>query len=633
MTQGVGARISVVLATCEGMPYLEEQLGSMIGQTRPADEIVVVDDRSDDRTLETVERVLAASGADVRISTNAARLGPAANFGNGILQATGDVIALCDQDDRWRPDRLARLEEVLLRTGAQAAFSDGRLIDGSGSLQAGTLWETAGFTGPLRRRWERGDHLGALLQTNVVTGATLAFRASLRDLVLPIPASAWHDHWIALLAAATGAIVAVPDLLIDYRLHGRNTMGLPDRDLRRRAAARLAAPDPRQTEIPRLKDVRDRLQHCAGTGAAVLRIEEKICHLERRAGLPATRHARIVPVAMEAVSGRYHRLAGGPKSIAVDLIRGPSEPRPPAVAPSPPAPERGTEGGSSPWSEKACGPFMAARSRLAHGWARTTQARAVREIPAVTQWIELAVGPQDLVVSVVMPTRNRAERVGTAISSVLGQRHQRWELVVVDDGSQDETPAVLAALTDERMRVVRSGGGGVSAARNLGLAAATGDVVAYLDDDNVMHPLWLHAVAWAFTTFPEIDSLYGARVVEGEEKVLGLRGGRLPELHFVPFNQRLLGVANFIDTGVFAHRRDLPGARFDESLSHGTEDWDLVGRLAAASPPLALPVIASLYSTRGQQRLSAGAGAAEEGRRVAAMAQGRGGMRMTTSSR
>lgn len=254
--------------------------------------------------------------------------------------------------------------------------------------------------------------------------------------------------------------------------------------------------------------------------------------------------------------------------------------------------------------------------QVAHVWARVAQARAVRDIPVVTQWIDLAVGPQDLVVSVVMATRNRAGYVGTAINSVLAQRHERWELVVVDDGSGDETPEILAAFADERVRVLHGAGQGVSAARNLGLAAATGAVVVYLDDDNVMHPLWLQAVAWAFTMFPDIESLYGARVVEGDERVLGLRGGRLPELHFVPFNRTVLKLANFVDTGVFAHRRGLPDARFDESLSQAA-DWDLVGRLTAARAPLALPVVANLYATRGSQRLSASADAAEEGRRVA----------------
>lgn len=261
-------------------------------------------------------------------------------------------------------------------------------------------------------------------------------------------------------------------------------------------------------------------------------------------------------------------------------------------------------------------------AHVAHLWARAAQARAVRDIAVVTSWVELAVGPQRLVISVIVPTRNRAHCVGTAIASVVAQRHSRWELIVVDDGSADETPGILAAIVDDRVKVLHTKGGGVATARNRGLALASGDIVVYLDDDNVMHPLWLHAVAWAFTVFPDINSLYGARVVEGDEKVLGLRGGRLPEVHFVPFNRLVLGFRNYIDMGVFAHRRELPGAHFDESLSQAA-DWDLVRRMTADSAPLVLPVVANLYSTRGPQRLTRSEGADEDGKRIAAMRRSR----------
>lgn len=318
-------RISVVLATYNGSRYLDEQLASIVAQSRPADEIVVVDDGSKDGSVEAVRRALAGATADVVISTNPDRLGPAANFGGGIRRATGDIIVLCDQDDRWRDDKLARLESVLLGTGALAVFSNGRLIDQTGAPLERTLWETANLEGRHLLRWEQGDHLGVLLRTNVVTGATLAFRSSLRDLVLPIPSSAWHDHWIALLAASTGDIVAVPDLLIDYRLHGQNTMGLPSRRLRDRVAMWFSTPDLGWEGMLRLRDVRSRLYERGVTGEAVVSMEEMIHHFECRFGLPSKRLARVRPLLREARSGRYRRLAAGHKSIVVDLFRRPAK--------------------------------------------------------------------------------------------------------------------------------------------------------------------------------------------------------------------------------------------------------------------------------------------------------------------
>jgi glycosyltransferase involved in cell wall biosynthesis len=86
--------------------------------------------------------------------------------------------------------------------------------------------------------------------------------------------------------------------------------------------------------------------------------------------------------------------------------------------------------------------------------------------------------------SVVIPTYNRAHCVGEAIESVLAQALPPHEIIVVDDGSTDDTPRVLAVFGD-RIRVIRQENAGVSAARNAGIAAATGEWIAFLDSDDV----------------------------------------------------------------------------------------------------------------------------------------------------
>ena len=94
-------------------------------------------------------------------------------------------------------------------------------------------------------------------------------------------------------------------------------------------------------------------------------------------------------------------------------------------------------------------------------------------------------------VSVVIPTRNRAEYVREAVASALGQSHPAVEVVVVDDGSTDTTPEVLSSVAgkDNRLRVIRHAeGGGAPRARNAGARAAGGTVLAFLDDDCLFHP-------------------------------------------------------------------------------------------------------------------------------------------------
>jgi Glycosyl transferase family 2 len=98
-------------------------------------------------------------------------------------------------------------------------------------------------------------------------------------------------------------------------------------------------------------------------------------------------------------------------------------------------------------------------------------------------------------VSVVITTFNRASVLPRAVLSVLDQEGIDLELIVVDDGSTDETAALLSRLEDPRLVVLRRPNGGLGAARNTGLARASGAWVAFLDDDDVALPGWLAALS------------------------------------------------------------------------------------------------------------------------------------------
>jgi glycosyltransferase involved in cell wall biosynthesis len=90
-------------------------------------------------------------------------------------------------------------------------------------------------------------------------------------------------------------------------------------------------------------------------------------------------------------------------------------------------------------------------------------------------------------VSVILPTHNRARWVGRAAASVLAQTHRHLELIVVDDASDDDTPEALAAL-EGPVSVLSQPRAGAYAARNLGLRHAAGEFVAFVDSDDVWHP-------------------------------------------------------------------------------------------------------------------------------------------------
>jgi cellulose synthase/poly-beta-1,6-N-acetylglucosamine synthase-like glycosyltransferase len=228
---------------------------------------------------------------------------------------------------------------------------------------------------------------------------------------------------------------------------------------------------------------------------------------------------------------------------------------------------------------------------------------------AVTSWIEQATLEKHPLVSVILPTHNRSRLLRRAVTSIVKQSYPNWEIILVDDGSSGDTPAVVEQLQGElgeqKLRAFRISPSGVCAARNVGLRAARGELIGYLDDDNTMHPLWLKAVVWAFAQRPEVDVVYGGIVIDDCLRVDRKARGALPSYYLNPFNREQLVSDNLADIGVIAHRRGLAEAYFDESLRE-MGDWDLLVRLTREKPPLVLPVLACFYSTEESDRLSGG---------------------------
>jgi len=116
----------------------------------------------------------------------------------------------------------------------------------------------------------------------------------------------------------------------------------------------------------------------------------------------------------------------------------------------------------------------------------------------------------ETLVSIVIPTFNRAYCISRAIDSALGQTHQPVEVIVVDDGSTDGTQDLIfgAYSRDERVRCIRQKNKGVSAARNKGLGAVRGDYVAFLDSDDVWKPWKLEVQLACLEMHPEAGMIW-----------------------------------------------------------------------------------------------------------------------------
>jgi glycosyltransferase involved in cell wall biosynthesis len=205
--------IAVCIATFEpDIALFETQIGSLRAQTDERWVCVISDDASDP---EHFSRIQAAVSGDDRfvLSRSDDRLGFYRNFERVLTLAPAEagLIALCDQDDRWYPDKLATLRAAL--RSAQMVYSDQRLVDARGRVLRETLW--AG------RRNNHTD-LVSLLVANSITGAATLLRREVAELSLPFPDTPglpFHDHWLGLVALAAGDIAYVDRPLYDYVQH------------------------------------------------------------------------------------------------------------------------------------------------------------------------------------------------------------------------------------------------------------------------------------------------------------------------------------------------------------------------------------------------------------------------------
>ncbi|MFN0087738.1 MAG: glycosyltransferase [Blastocatellia bacterium] len=202
-----------------------------------------------------------------------------------------------------------------------------------------------------------------------------------------------------------------------------------------------------------------------------------------------------------------------------------------------------------------------------------------------------AAAVSDLCVSIIMPAWNRADVIERALQSVLAQTWTNWECIIVDDGSEDDTGARIANyLPDSRFQYIRQPHRNVSVARNQGLARAKGEIIAYLDTDNVWYPDYLARVVEAFERDHAVDGLYAAQLVEQAD----------PPSSFVrcePFDLKRLRRENYIDMNVFSHRRRMVEAHggFDERMERLT-DWDLILRYAEAGRIQRIPELGGIYT-------------------------------------
>lgn len=313
------------MCTFNGARFLREQLASIASQQQPPDEMVICDDKSTDGTADLLHEFASSCPLRIRIIQNVETLGYKRNFEQAIELCQGDIIALADQDDIWKPGKTEAVVRIMQEhPSASYMFSDGDVVDDNGSLLGGTLWPRIGFKGSLQDRFGKGDQLRILLRRNVVTGAAMAFRKSLKAIALPIGKDWIHDHWIATVGSCISHGLAAPQRLFQYRRHESQQIGVSRATfIAEYRDALTSTANTFEEKLSLLAELDRRVQDASRQDESFRHnltvIADKQAHLTKRAQLYSAGLFRAGAVLSEAITGRYSTFSNSWQSILHDL--------------------------------------------------------------------------------------------------------------------------------------------------------------------------------------------------------------------------------------------------------------------------------------------------------------------------
>ena len=193
--------------------------------------------------------------------------------------------------------------------------------------------------------------------------------------------------------------------------------------------------------------------------------------------------------------------------------------------------------------------------------------------------------------SIIMPTYNREFCICNAVNSVLNQTYQNFELIIVDDGSTDGTENLVLKkykreIEQGKIKYIKGKNGGVCKARNIGLAVAQNEWIAYIDSDNEIVPEFLEIFAANILDHPTIKLFYAKLICMVSRKIVGKR-----------FQMKDIKNSNFIDLGTFVHHRKIYNqlGGFDENMTR-LVDWELIVRYTEKYFPYFINKIVLIYN-------------------------------------
>ncbi len=220
---------SVALCTYNGETYIAEQLDSILSQTLPVSEIIICDDRSSDGTVKILKDYSEKHPDIIKIYENPENLGYVGNFEKAMSLCKGDVVFLCDQDDRWYPHKNEYMTRIFENNNSINIVCHniklfGEPVNGAEEI---TYWDLD-TNGPDQFTGHQDIIKRILFQGNIFPGMSMAIRNTFLKEHLPlkkINPVIIHDYELLLLAADKNSVRTDAAILGEYRIHPKQSIG------------------------------------------------------------------------------------------------------------------------------------------------------------------------------------------------------------------------------------------------------------------------------------------------------------------------------------------------------------------------------------------------------------------------
>lgn len=205
-------KISIAMAAYNGERYIEEQIESILPQLKEEDEIVISYDKSTDNTYAILLNY-AENDNRIKVIKNQGTPGVFGNFQNALMNCSGDIIFISDQDDIWEENKIKVVSHILHENVYDMVIHNGVHIDSTGNVISAPFFTMYNITNNRLRNFIMPRY----------SGCCTAFKKKLLKKMLPIPLNVGaYDHWVGSIGEYYGKVFFLDEVLIRHRIHGAN---------------------------------------------------------------------------------------------------------------------------------------------------------------------------------------------------------------------------------------------------------------------------------------------------------------------------------------------------------------------------------------------------------------------------